>query len=269
MRRVDLPVRDPRMAVVVGSDLFVTSYADNRVVRMPWPACDRVTGVLRVRRPRGVVLLDGLLYVACYGNPIGRVVAFRPETMTVSHRFRAFRPRGIAHWNGNVLVSEVNRGRIAAYGPRGGLRRTWTGFKEPRDVCVHGDAMLVADTGRNRVVLVSLSDAAPATTILRMHRPNGVATNGRDVVATEWHSGRVVTARGHSFIAMTPTMVACSQNVVTVCDAGLNCVYVLSIRSVSSRRRSLSPRTSRTRETRCEHAPRTSSRSRPRAPLAS
>ena len=229
MRKIELPVRGPRMATVVGSYMYVTSYTDNRVIRMPWPDCDRVDAVVYVKRPRGIVRMDDHLYVACYGNPIGRIVRIDPQTMTASHAFWAFRPRGIAQWRGMILVTEVNRGRVVAYSLSGYLKHVWSGFIEPRDVHVQDDVMWVADTGHDRVVECSLNTPYRHE-VARMHRPNGVATGDARIVATQWNSGtvHVISRDGtvmQTFEARTPSMAHYVRHTFLVCDAMANCVY--------------------------------------------
>ena len=224
MRTIGLPVRGPRMAIVLGPHLFVTSYTDNMVVRLPWPACDHVDGAVKVRRPRGITSLDGLLYVACYGQPIGRVVAIDPTHMVISHSFPAFRPRGIAQWRGKVIVTEVNRCRVRAYSPRGTVLQTWRGLREPRDVCVWGNDMYIADTGHNRIVRISLITSERTEVAFEL-RPNGVATNGHTLVTTQWHTGVIRNSSGMFLCAIPPAMVSHTANVFMVCDAGSHCVY--------------------------------------------
>lgn len=213
------------MAIVLGPHLFVTSYTDNMVVRLPWPSCDHVDGAVKVRRPRGITTLDGLLYVACYGHPMGHVVAIDPHHMVISHSFLAFRPRGIAQWRGQIIVTEVNRGRVRAYSTHGRVLQTWKGLREPRDVCVCGNDMYVADTGHNRIVRISLI-TSERTDVAREHRPNGVATNGHTLVTTQWHTGVISKSHRMLLCAATPAMASHTANVFMVCDAGSHCVYI-------------------------------------------
>lgn len=232
MRKIPLPVRGPRMALVVGSRVYVTSYAQNRVVRMRWPECDAVEATARVHRPRGVVWLRDRLYVACYGNPVGRVVSLDPETMEATHAFYTYRPRGIAAWNDTLLVTQVNRGRIVQCDPATGqVLRRWTGLREPRDVCVHGDTMYVASTANDAVVSVSLATSA-RTTLRCVRRPNGVASNGVSTVVTQWHAGCITVFTPGSVVARTyraarPCMASIHQDAYLVCDDAADCVYVI------------------------------------------
>lgn len=231
MRRVRLDVRGPRMALVVGGRVFVTSYTDNVIVCLPWPACDRELGRVRVHRPRGIVHSHDRLYVACYGDPIGRIVVVDPERLRASHGFFTFRPRGIAKWGDAILVSQVNRGRVVAYDRRGNHLRTWDGFLEPRDICVHGNEMWVADTGNDRIARLDLCRSR-LVEVLRLRRPNGVATDGRTLVASQWNSGRItLVASGGMTVtiddAHTPSMVSCHDGVYLVCDDAANCLYVI------------------------------------------
>lgn len=221
------------MAIIVKSHIFITFYAENKLVRMPWPKCDRVESVCSVYRPRGLVYTDNLLYVACYGNPIGRVVVVGSDDMVVRRSFIAFRPRGIALWNHLILVSEVNRGRVAAYKPSGRVVHVWGGFSEPRDISVNGDNMYVADTGNNRVVRVELPTSSYSD-VLQTQRPNGVASNGTIVVSTDWNSGvvKIVNSNNDSYRcvnAHTPAMVSYARGNFIVCDVIGQCLLVLPV----------------------------------------
>ena len=218
------------MALVSGPYMYVTSYAENCIVRMPWPICDRVHSRLRVRRPRGIVCHDGLLFVACYGNPMGHVAIVRLQDFTVVRKFRAFRPRGVAIWKDTVLVSEVNRHRVTCFGQDGRRLRAWKGMREPRDVCVHGDDMYVAESGGDRIVCVNLV-SSERHVVSNASRPNGVATDGHTIVWTEWYTGTVTllnlrTKVRLSFHVHTPGMVGFSSGQFTVCDTVANRVYL-------------------------------------------
>ncbi len=229
MRSIPLSVRGPRMALIHDRHLFVTSYNDSCLVRMPWPACDREDGRVSVHRPRGLVLCHGLLYLACYGNPKGRIVAIDPTTLQIRHSFDAFRPRGIGHWQGTILVTEVNRERVVAYSPRGRVVRTWVGFHEPRDLCVVGDSMLVADTGHHRIVRVHLP-SSHVEEVVSVPRPNGVASDGHSLVVTQWNAGIVSlwdSCRHWRMTLTTPAMVSQTAASYLICDATTNRIHVL------------------------------------------
>lgn len=229
-QKIHIPVEGARMALVVGSDVFVTSYDENRIIRMPWPACDCINGCLEVHRPRGIVNCNEHLLVACFGDPVGCVVTVDPVNMRIVHTFPAYRPRGIEFWNGLVLVSEVNRGRIAGYTREGKQIRTWTGFNEPRDLCVWENEMLIADTGNDRIARVDLNTST-ITDFAHLARPNGVASDGANVIVTQWNTGLITKfsktdlQTTTSYTAGTPCMARWSGHCCLVVDATENCVY--------------------------------------------
>lgn len=218
------------MALVFGQSVFVTSYTDNKVVRMNWPRCDRVTQSVYVHRPRGIAMHDGTLVVACYGNPMGTIVVLDPFTLTLLSRFETARPRGIAVWNDLLVITQVNTGRLVLVDKSGRVHKVLSGFRKPRDVCIHDDVAFVASTDSKCVVSVHL-----VTLVRRIVapgcRPNGVATNGRTLVVTDWNSGRVMSytldgVLSREFQARTPCMVAWSGDTYIVCDHDDHCLYV-------------------------------------------
>ena len=219
------------MAIVVGNDVFVTSYAENKVIRMHWPSCTQVRACARVFRPRGIVHHKGRLFVACYGNPIGKIVCLDPPTLDVLHSFQTYRPRGIDVWNDLLVVTQVNRGRLVLLDEHGKPQRRLHGLKEPRDVCVCGDLAYVAATDSNAVWSVNLSNDERSV-VNAYPRPNGVATNGTTTITALWNSGRIlVQSRDHTreYVAHTPCMASYTHGKFIVCDDGANCMYVFDV----------------------------------------
>lgn len=227
-----LPVSGPRMAIVVGTDVFITSYKDHRVIRMDWPACAGVNGHVHVYRPRGIVYHQGRLFVASYGSIVGSIVCLNASTLAVLYSFKTYRPRGIDVWKNLLVVTQVNRGRIVLFDTKGTWRQSFGGLKEPRDVCVHGDVAYVASTGSDSVVGVNLITNA-RTTVNSFRRPNGVATNGMSIVTSLWNVGQVIVECNHGgpvrrYAATTPSMASISNGNYLVCDDRDNCMYVIS-----------------------------------------
>lgn len=233
MRKIPLPVSGPRMAILVRDDVFVTSYAESKVVRMRWPSCSGVHACVRVHRPRGIVHHRGRLFVACYGNPIGAIVCLDASTLDVLHSFPTYRPRGIDVWNDLLVVTQVNRGRVVLYDLVGTLQRCFHGFHEPRDLCVRGDVAYVADTASDSVVSVNLLNGQRRV-VHTCTRPNGVATDGTTTVTTLWNTGKILLqadrgGRTWEYTAHTPCMVSFRRGIYIVCDGGANCMYVFSV----------------------------------------
>lgn len=230
MRKIELPFTGPRMAIAVGNDVFVTSYAESQLVRMPWPSCARVQKCTRIFRPRGIVYSDGRLYVACYGNPVGRIVCVDPETLEVLYSFKAFRPRGIDVWRDLLVVTQVNRGQLVLFDVNGRVKGRRHGFREPRDVCVYGDVAYVASTSSDEVMSVNLVDGTRRI-VNTFARPNGVATNGGTTVTSLWNAGRIMiqtNGKGtREYAASRPCMVSYGQGKYIVCDDGADCMYVI------------------------------------------
>lgn len=218
------------MAIVVGRDVFVTSYAESKLVRMNWPSCTHVLQSAHVFRPRGIVYHKGKLFVACYGNPVGRIVCLDPSTLNVLHSFKTFRPRGIDAWNDLLVITQVNRGHLLIVDEHGIVQKRLVGFKEPRDVCVHGDVAYVANSGSDSVVGVNLVDNTRFT-VNEYSRPNGVATNGKTTITSLWNTGEIILQcnnRNYTKVhgANTPCMASFGNNMYIVCDAEAGCLYV-------------------------------------------
>lgn len=227
MIKIPLPVRGPRMAIVWNKNVFVTSYSDNKVIRMNWPVCDVIVNSVTIHRPRGIVMYKGLLAIACFGNPIGSIVLLNPATFEIVFRFETLRPRGIDVWKNLLVVTQVNTGCLVLFDKRGVEQQRFGGFEEPRDVCVCKNTAYVASTRSNCVICINLSTHTRHI-VHRMHRPNGVATDGRTTVTTEWNSGRVVVRSPFgfcTFAAHTPCMVSVGEGYFLVCDHGANCMF--------------------------------------------
>lgn len=218
------------MAIVVGNDVFITSYAESKLVRMQWPSCAQIQKCTHLHRPRGIVHSDGRLFVACYGNPVGRIVCVDPETLEVLYSFKAYRPRGIDVWRNLLVVTQVNRGQLVLFDVNGKVMARLPGFREPRDVCMHGDVAYVASTGSDEVIRVNLVDGARRV-VNTFARPNGVATNGSTTVTALWNAGRIMiqtNGKGtREYAARRPCMVSYGQGRYIVCDDGAACMYVI------------------------------------------
>jgi len=218
------------MALIVGESIVVTSYTENQVVRMEWPSCRIVQARVRVVRPRGIVHHEGCLFVTCYGNPVGRVVCLNASTFEILSSFRTFRPRGIAVWNGLLVVTQVNRGRVVLFDRNGRTKQRLDGFHEPRDVCVHGDVAYVADTASDSVVGVDLVNGKRSV-VNTLARPNGVATDGVTTITSLWNSGTIVLQSRNgtvlrTYAGHTPCMASVTNGRYIVCDDSANCMYV-------------------------------------------
>ena len=231
MRKILLPVSGPRMAIVVGSAVFVTSYAENKVLRMHWPSCTQVHACARVFRPRGIVHHKGRLFVACYGKFIGKIVCLDPATLHVVHSFQTYRPRGIDVWNDLLVVTQVNRDRVVLLDEHGKVHRRFHGLKEPRDVCVCGDLAYVAATDSNAVWRVNLINNERSV-VNTCSRPNGVATNGTTAITALWNAGKILLQYKNDtleYVAHTPCMASYTRGKYIVCDDGANCMYVFDV----------------------------------------
>ncbi len=122
----------------------------------------------QLNRPEGVaVSSEGDIYVADTGNH--RVQVFQTGGI-FKHLWgipgigagQFNMPRGIAVLPGNdVYVADSGNDRIQHFSGLGAFKKALTGLSNPRDVCVSGDLLFVADTGNGRVVKYVSRDPKP------------------------------------------------------------------------------------------------------------
>ena len=149
----------PRDILVLGPSLIVSSYSHNALFMV-----DRATfelrGVLRLPHmvnPRGLYARNEKLYVACYGNPIGRVVIMSLRSLEEVSHFSVPRPRGIIVVGDRVYLTEVGQNRIGVYRTNGKCDTVLARglLCRPRGLTRDARKMYVADSGSDRIVAMT------------------------------------------------------------------------------------------------------------------
>ena len=86
-------LKQPRMAIVDGDDVYVSVYGENLVYRQR----GRDGGIvwqMHVPTPRGLTFDATHGYVACFGDPNGTIVQFTKATGSITWTASCPRPRG-------------------------------------------------------------------------------------------------------------------------------------------------------------------------------
>lgn len=104
--------------------------------------------------PRGLYAVNGLLYAACYGNPIGKVVVISLKTLKKRLHFDVPRPRGLVVVNDRIYVTQVMRDCIGVYTKTGGCDAELARGRlcRPRGLTHDAHRLYVADSGADRIV---------------------------------------------------------------------------------------------------------------------
>lgn len=230
VRSVASAVRRPRQAVVRGDSVYISSYADDCVVCLPWPRCDRVLRVFRAPAARGIAFHADRLFVASYGSPRGLISCFHATTGCVRYRVACYRPRGIVYYGGRLFVTEVNRNRVAVLDAADGRAVRWLrcSLSQPRGIDVDARGhLVVADSGNNRVVCMT-RDGCPLWVRGGFHRPNDVCCTPR-LLVSEWGARRVSDVTSTCRLPGQPVMLSTWGNLLLVCDDLLHEVHLVRI----------------------------------------
>ena len=226
--------------ILVDIHIFVSSY-DHDCIFIIDKNRFQLIGVITTQHmttPRGLFAQRGKLYVACYGNPIGRVVGISLSTFRELFFFPVPRPRGVVIVDERLYVTEVINNRIGVYKKRGEFIHSLgeTMLYRPRGICRYKKNMLaIADSGKDRVVVMSLYGHINFI-VNNIHAPNDVIFHMGTIYVTEWYNGCIRLIKDHRLLSKRITMKYCgnlsmltaSGHNVFVSDNTHGCIHVFS-----------------------------------------
>ena len=181
----------PRKILYYNGKLWLTSFGDNCIFifdSYTEKLKEKIT-LLNLQNPRGIYPYKNYIYVACYGDPIGKIICINKDTLCEEFYFSVARPRGIIILNKEIFITEVIKNRISIYTLNGKFKR-YIGdniLKFPRGLDIFNNNVIVADSGNNRIIELSITGQI-INIIENFNSPNDVVTYENQIIVSEWYN---------------------------------------------------------------------------------
>lgn len=168
-----------------------------------------IGGSNSIWRSRGICMDSGLLYIADTGNARGKIYSGTPDLTSIGPDTvpQAVLPEGIATKDGLIYLTDANTSRIRVYQQKnpngqsesfGDIGFGNGKFSEPTDIFVSNGRIYVADTGNNRIEVLSVINFTYLDSIGRgkgditLVRPQGVYVSNDRLYVADTGNSRVV-----------------------------------------------------------------------------
>jgi len=180
----------PRKTLMHNGTLWLSSFDDNCIFLFD-PETEMLKGTVsfpNLHNPRGMFPKGKYIYIACYGDPMGKVICLDSETLKEIFYFEVPRPRGLVILENEIFVTEVMEHRVSVFDLNGNLMRyIGTGILQcPRGIAIDNSGnIVIADSANNRVVWFN-PDGRFLNSSDGLLSPNDVVCYNNNIFVSEW-----------------------------------------------------------------------------------